>query len=232
MIKIVQANDLYRRPVLAASMFKDRAAQFHDRLQWEAIKLDDMGLEFDQYDELNPTYVIIEDEDGQHCGSGRLMPTTGRTMIKEHFSHLTGGVDICSPLIWEVTRLCVSPRIGAGSPIARRAPAALFYAGFDLALKAGVEFFVAVYFSHMTRVWKAIGAGPEVLGTCDTPDGEICAGLWEITEETRDRLAWRAGPLAQQEPVYFPKTDRFNLNAQRPTHETLFETTAKLACAM
>jgi acyl homoserine lactone synthase len=209
MIKIVQAADLYRRPILAASMFKDRAAQFHDRLQWEAIRLDDKGLEFDQYDELNPIYVIIEDEDGQHCGSGRLMPTTGRTMIKEHFSHLTGGVELESSLIWEVTRLCVSPRLPVGSSLARRAPAALFYAGFDMALRAGVEFFVAIYFGHMQRVWRAIGATPEVLGTMDTPDGEICAGIWEVTEKTRDLLARRAGCLVEGGPTYFPSADRF-----------------------
>jgi len=210
MIKIVHAADLFRRPMLAASMFKDRAAQFHHRLGWDAVQLDDRGLEFDQYDDLNPIYVIIEDEHGEHCGSGRLMPTTGRTMIKEHFSNLTGGVDIESPLIWEVTRLCVSPRLPAASPIARRAPAALFYAGFDMALKAGVEFFVAVYFGHMHRVWKAIGATPELLGSMETPEGEICAGIWEVTEETRDQLARRAGSLIERAPTYFPDPGRFN----------------------
>jgi acyl homoserine lactone synthase len=209
MIKIVHAADLYRRPLLAASMYKDRALQFKERLGWEAVSLDDKGLEFDQYDDLNPVYVIVEDEDGQHCGSGRLMPTTGRTMTAEHFSHLTGGVDIRSPLIWEVTRLCVSPRLN-GSSLARRVPAALFYAGYDAALRAGVEFFVAVYFGHMHRVWKSIGCTPELLGSEMTADGEICAGLWEITQEMRDELGRRAGLIAETPLSYFPSPEKFD----------------------
>jgi acyl homoserine lactone synthase len=39
-------------------MFRDRAAQFHHRLGWD-VRLDDMGLEFDQYDAHNPLYIII-----------------------------------------------------------------------------------------------------------------------------------------------------------------------------
>jgi acyl homoserine lactone synthase len=209
MIKVVHAADLYRRPLAAASMFRDRAAQFHDRLGWDAVSLDDHGLEFDSYDDLNPVYVIIEDEDGQHCGSGRLLPTTGRTMTADHFSDLMGGVPLSSPLIWEVTRLCITRRLAPGNPMVRRAPAALFYAGFDMALRAGVEFFVAVYFAHMQKVWKLIGAEPEVLGVRDTPDGQICGGLWEITPETRDRLRQRAGIVAERPVDYFPSDDRF-----------------------
>jgi acyl homoserine lactone synthase len=209
MIKIVNANDLYRRPVLAASMFKDRAAQFHHRLGWEAIQLDDMGLEFDQYDELNPVYVMIEDENGEHLGSGRMMPTVGRTMIAEHFSELTGGVAIQSPLIWEITRLCVSPRLEAGSDMARRAPAMLLAAGCDLALRSGVEFCVAVFFRPMLRVFRNAGFAPEVLGSKRFPEGEICAGLWEITKEARDGLADRAGMRCEDDLRYFPSETRF-----------------------
>jgi acyl homoserine lactone synthase len=215
MIKIVNAADLYRRPVLAASMFKDRAAQFHHRLGWEAIQLDDVGLEFDQYDELNPIYVMLEDDNGEHLGSGRMMPTTGRTMIAEHFTNLTGGVAIQSPLIWEITRLCVSPRLAAGSEMARRAPAALLAAGCDLALRSGVEFCVAVFFRPMLRVFKSAGFVPEVLGSQTYPEGEIVAGLWEITAEARDRLADRAGMTSAEDIRYFPSAERFAFDPGR-----------------
>lgn len=211
MIKIVHAADLFRRPVLAASMFRDRAAQFHDRLRWGAIRLDDMGLEFDQYDEMNPVYVMLENEDGEHLGSGRVMPTTGRTMIGEHFSHLTGGVDIRSPLIWEVTRLCVSPRLKTvGAQQARRAPAALLGGCCDLALRSGVEFLVAVYYAPLHRFFKTAGFVPEVLGTQETPEGELYAGLWEVTTELRDKLAERAGMPDLNALQYFPSEDRFH----------------------
>lgn len=209
MIKIVHAADLYRRPVLAASMFRDRAAQFSERLRWGAIQLDDLGLEFDEYDDLNPVYVIIEDEAGEHCASVRLMPTTGRTMLNEHFTELCGGVELRSPLIWEATRLCLSPREGVPGSVARRAPSALFYATCDLAIRSGVEFLVAVYFTHMQRVWKLAGFAPEVLGTAMTADGEICAGLWELTPEFRELMGRRAGVSGRCDLQYFPSEDRF-----------------------
>lgn len=208
MIKIVYAADLFRRPILAASMFRDRTLQFRERLGWN-VATDDRGLEFDQYDDLNPIYVIIEGADGDHLGSGRIMPTTGRTMIAEHFSDLAGGVALSSPLIWEITRFCVSPRLSSVGRDALRAPAALMWAGCDLALRAGVEFCVGVFNAPMLRVYKAIGFSPEVLGSRMTPDGEICGGLWEITPEARDRLAERAGAFAAGGPCYFPTADRF-----------------------
>jgi acyl homoserine lactone synthase len=210
MIKIVHAADLYRRPILAASMFRDRAGQFHDRLGWDAVHIDDLGLEFDEYDELNPVYVIAEDAKGEHCASARLLPMSGRTMLSEHFSDLTGGVNLESPLIWEVTRCCVSPRLQKGDPLLRRGPAALFWAGCDLALRSGVEFFVAIYFSQMQRVWKAGGFAPEVIGGPKTAEGEILCGLWEITPEFRDRLAVTAGLAGETTIDYFPCEERFS----------------------
>ncbi len=207
MIKIVYAADLYRRPILAASMFKDRAAQFRDRMGW-AVSVDDHGLEFDQYDDLNPIYVIVEDEQGDHLGSGRILPTLGRTMIAEHFSDLTGGVQIESPLIWEITRFCVSPRL-RDRRTAMRVPTALLWAGCDLAVRSGVEFCVGVFNQQMLRVYKLAGFVPEVLGTRETPEGTICGGLWEITPEVRDALAERAQVGESAALDYFPSAERF-----------------------
>lgn len=212
MIKVVNAADLYRRPLLAASMFKDRAAQFKYRLGWDAVKLDDLGLEFDDYDALNPIYVMVEDENGEHCGSGRMMPTTGRTMIAEHFSDLTGGVPLSSPLIWEITRLCVSPRLDKGDPMSRRVPAALLYAGCDLALRSGVEFCTAVFFKPMLRVFKQAGFVPEVIGSRPSAEGEILAGLWEMTREATDQLAERAGVDPTVDLRYFPNEAHFGFD--------------------
>jgi acyl homoserine lactone synthase len=207
MIKIVRAADLFRRPLLAASMFRDRALQFRERLGWD-VTLDDQGLEFDAYDDLNPVYVILHDERGEHLGSGRLLPTTGRTMLADHFSDLTGGVAVASPLIWETTRFCVSPRMRDDRTLALRAPAALLWAGCALAERSGVEFYVGVFAASMLKVYQRAGWTPEVLGTRLTDQGEICAGLWEVSAEIRDRLRDRAGPLVG-DLEYFPSQDRF-----------------------
>lgn len=220
MIKIVHAADLFRRPILAASMFRDRAAQFHDRLGWGAVELDDLGLEFDEYDSLNPVYVIKEDAQGRHVASGRLLPTSGRTMIAEHFEDCMGGVSLSSPRIWEATRLCVSPEAAKQGRNALTAPAEVFWAGVDLAMKSGAEFFVAVFFRHMQRVWKAAGFAPEVVGSRITDEGEICGGIWELTDEFRDRLAQRAGLTPGAEPCFFPSRESFQF-AREPLSSTL-----------
>jgi acyl homoserine lactone synthase len=212
MIKAVYAADLFRRPILAASMFRDRAAQFHDRLRWN-VSLDDMGLEFDQYDAHNPLYLIVESDDGQHVASTRIMPTTGPTMVADHFLDLTGGVAFQSALIWESTRFCISPHLKARGGQALRTPAALLWAGTEIALRAGVEFYVAVFSQPMFRFYQGNGWNPEILGSRETPDGPIYAGLWEVTPEVRDRLARRAGLGAKPEIDFFPSVSRFPFGA-------------------
>jgi acyl homoserine lactone synthase len=209
MINVIYAADLYRLPTLAASMYSDRAAQFKERLGW-AVDVNEYGHEFDDYDHLNPLYVILTDKRGLHVGSGRLMPTTGRTMINDHFQGLTGGVPIQSSLIWETTRFCVSPHVCRDRRLAIAAPAMLLWAGCDIALRSGVEFYTGVFAEPMLRVYKAAGWMPEVLGTQDSPEGPICAGLWEVTEETRDNLAARARRYDMHPAIrYLPNEDRF-----------------------
>ena len=112
MIRYIYGNDLHKFPKLARTMFLDRADQFKTRLGWD-VTVDDRGFERDAYDDENPLYVIWENRDGSHGGSMRLLPTVGRTMVNDHFIHLTDGVRIESPLIWECTRFCLSRGAGA-----------------------------------------------------------------------------------------------------------------------
>jgi acyl homoserine lactone synthase len=209
MINVIYAADLYRLPLLAASMYRDRAVQFKERLGW-AVNVDEYGHEFDDYDDLNPLYVILQNARGEHLGSGRLMPTTGRTMLNDHFQELTGGVSIESPLIWETTRFCVSPRVSADRRLAVSAPATLLWAGCEIALRSGIEFYAGVFAEPMLRIYKAAGWMPEVLGSRYTREGTICAGLWEVTATTRDRLAVRARRSGKEPELrYLPDEDRF-----------------------
>lgn len=103
-------------------MHRDRAVQFHTRLVWD-VTVDDHGFERDEYDDINPLYVIWELPDGTHGGSMRFLPTSGRTMLHDHFHTLLGRADIRSDKIWECTRFCVAQ--GAGAHVA----AALMLAG-------------------------------------------------------------------------------------------------------
>ena len=57
MLSYIYANDLARFPVLQSEMFRDRADQFKRRLNWD-VSVDENGLETDEYDAMNPLYVI------------------------------------------------------------------------------------------------------------------------------------------------------------------------------
>jgi len=97
MIRYLYADQLSQFPKLADSMFKARADQFKTRLGWD-VTVDENGHERDQYDDVNPLYLIWENADGSHGGSLRLLPTTGRTMVNEHFTQglcLGGSDDGC-----------------------------------------------------------------------------------------------------------------------------------------
>jgi N-acyl-L-homoserine lactone synthetase len=181
MIRFLYADQLGRHGRLAAGMFRDRTAQFSDRLAW-ALPLDEAGCERDLYDGANPLYLIAEAADGSHLGSLRFLPTTGATMVNDHFRPLIGGGTIRSPLIWEATRFCIAP----GAP--RATSAGLMAAAAVLGRRAGLTHVLGVFGAPMLRVYRGIGWLPEVLGR----DAETCVGLWDFADPPLDRLCRKA----------------------------------------
>jgi acyl homoserine lactone synthase len=186
MIRFLYADQLLREPVLAESMFQDRAAQFKHRLDWE-VNVDSNGWEVDQYDALNPLYAIWQDQDGCHGGSLRILPTVGRTMTAEHFLHLTDGVRIASPLIWECTRFCLAP--GASAHVAP----ALMAAGIELGLRFGLEQAVGVVYERTLPLYRRFGWMPDVVGAAGEGRERICVGLWPMTGEARAEISRKSG---------------------------------------
>ncbi|GAA6191689.1 acyl-homoserine-lactone synthase [Phaeobacter sp. NW0010-22] len=196
MLRYIYADELHQYPELAKAMFQDRADQFKTRLGWE-VSVDENGEERDQYDALNPLYVIWEEADGSHGGSMRFLPTTGPVMVNEIFGHLTGGSPISSPLIWECTRFCLAR--GAGSHVA----AALMLGGGEIMTAFGIRHFAGVFDARMVRIYKAIGSSPEILGSEGTGRDRISVGLWEFSQEARDKVAARAGVSQELSRLWF-----------------------------
>lgn len=186
MLRYIYADQLNELPRLAETMFKDRAAQFKTRLGWE-VEVDETGYERDGYDALNPMYIIWERPDGTHGGSLRLLPTTGSTMLNDHFLHLTDGVRIESPLVWECTRFCLAP--GAESNIS----AALMLGVLEAGLASYLTHVAGVFDARMIRIYARAGWGPTVLGTSGKGRDAISVGLWPCETEHRPRLLARAG---------------------------------------
>lgn len=186
MLHFIYANDLAQHPLLEDSMFRDRACQFKARLDWD-VDVDAHGHERDQYDDLNPLYLIASGPDGRHQGSMRFLPTTGRTMINDHFTHLMGGGTLESPLIWECTRFCLAK--GAPSRVA----AALVLGGGEIMRQCAIDHFVGVFDARMVRIYGRIGWPPEVLGGAGEGRDQISVGLWSRGLEDRGRIAAQAG---------------------------------------
>ncbi len=178
MLRYIYANDLSKYRLLHDTMFRDRADQFSRRLNWE-VQVDDTGFERDEYDDLNPLYVIWEQSDGRHGGSMRFLPTLGPNMIQDHFSHLCDGVRIESPLIWECTRFCLAP--GAE----RRVSAALVLGAGEVMENFYLSHFAGVFDPRMERIYRLMGVEPQVIGTTGDGPDRIGVGLWEMK-----RVAW------------------------------------------
>jgi acyl homoserine lactone synthase len=186
MIHYIYADQMKNFPKLADSMFRDRAAQFKHRLDWD-VEVDENGWEVDQYDALNPLYIVSAGAEGRHTGSMRIMPSVGWIMTNEHFQHLTGGVTIRSPLIWECTRFCLSP--GAGTGVA----ASLLAAGIELGVRSGLRQALGVVYTKTLPIYRRIGWAPDVIGSDGEGRDSISVGLWDVSRESRAEVARRTG---------------------------------------
>ena len=195
MLRYLYGDELASHRHLAESMFRDRAEHFKMRLNWD-VTVDANGFERDEYDDLNPLYVIWERPDGTHGGSMRFLPTTGRVMVNEHFADLLSG-PIKSPLIWECTRFCLAK--GAPAHVA----AALMLGGGEIMQGFGVSHFAGVFDARMVRIYRMTGSSPEILGSSGEGAAKISVGLWEFDEAAQQQVAKRAGLSVVQSRHWF-----------------------------
>jgi N-acyl-L-homoserine lactone synthetase len=198
MLRYIYADQLDAYPKLAATMFRDRADQFKTRLGWD-VDVDAQGYERDEYDDLNPLYVIWEDAQGAHAGSMRFLPTVGKVMVNDHFPHLLGGGPINSPEIWECTRFCLSK--GANPKVA----AALMLAGGEIMEGFGVRHFVGVFDARMVRIYRMIGSSPDVLGSAGEGRDKISVGLWHFAVDAKEKVARKAGLSPEISKLWFDR---------------------------
>jgi len=186
MLRYVYGSQLDQYRCLADTMFRDRARQFRDRLKWD-VHVDAQGYERDEYDAQDPLYVIWQNPDGRHGGSMRFLPTLGATMVNDHFSDLLHGDVIRSPSIWECTRFCLAPNADT------RIAAALMLGGGEVMRGFGVTQFVGVFDARMVRIYRMIGASPDVLGSGGEGRSRISVGMWNYDPADRVQVLARAG---------------------------------------
>ncbi|EDZ48409.1 autoinducer synthesis protein [Rhodobacterales bacterium Y4I] len=199
MLRYVYGHDLQKHADLAHSMFLDRADQFKTRLGWE-VQVNGNGEERDQYDELDPLYMIWEMPDGRHGGSMRFLPTTGRVMVNEIFLDLCGGVPICSPLIWECTRFCLSRKAQG------RIAAGLMLGSLEIMRNFDIPHYTGVFYRHTARAFRNLGFAPEITGVQGEGRNPICVGFWEYAEETYHSVSRKAGIPPELSQLWFDRS--------------------------
>ena len=95
-----------REEHLIRSMHELRARVFRQRLNWDVHVEKDQ--EFDEYDRLDPTYLLAVTGEERVAGCARMLPTTGPTMLGRTFPFLLGGSPMPqSPAIVESSRFCI-----------------------------------------------------------------------------------------------------------------------------
>lgn len=208
MLRFLTAEELGHYPLLRDTMFADRATQFRERLGW-AVSVDRNGWERDEYDALNPTYVIWQMPDGRHGGSMRFLPTLGPTMVNDHFSSLAAGRRFAHPKVWECTRFCLADQAPPTTS------AALMLGGAQLGVGFGLARAVGVFDARMVRIYRLLGWQPTVLGTEGQGADAVSLGIWEFSEDIRRKMARKAGISPEVAQLWFDRSvgDRTDLPA-------------------
>ncbi len=182
-IRLVKGMDLNSNEDLLDEMFRARKRLFADRLGWD-VTIDSKGWEIDQYDPINPLYLICTDEAGIHLGSLRLLPTTGDTMLRDVFVSAFDGTIIESPLIWECTRFCIeSDKSGQVQAGLHQATTALLLGICETGLRSGIRQIVGVFDRRMIPIYRRGGWAPDIIGESGSGRDAVYLGVWDVTEE-------------------------------------------------
>lgn len=106
----IGANEHGGLGALLDEMHKLRARVFAGRLGWR-VRVE-YGRERDEYDTLDPTYILALTDLGTVVGCARLLPTTGPTMLSHTFPQLLpGGRLRGKSTMVESSRFCIDTRV-------------------------------------------------------------------------------------------------------------------------
>jgi acyl homoserine lactone synthase len=155
-----------------AEMHRMRRRVFKGRLNWDVQISGD--IEIDQFDALQPAYLIYRASEDRVQGCVRLLPSTGPTMLRDIFPVLLNGASAPnSSTIWESSRFALD--IGADTPKAAYGLACATYELFagmiEFGLSRQLTEIVTVTDARMERILRRAGwplrriGKPRELGT-------------------------------------------------------------------
>jgi acyl homoserine lactone synthase len=136
-------------------MHQLRAKVFKNRMGWDVPIMSDM--EIDEYDALNPYYMMIREPGKGLRGCWRALPTEGPYMLKDKFSQLLYGQPVPEAKnIWELSRFAIEAE----------GPQGFGFSGLSLEAlkeiiafgdKMGIEYYVTVTTPSIERMMRRAG---------------------------------------------------------------------------
>lgn len=187
MILVVDGLNRHLFSDVLDEMFELRARVFGGRLGWD-VKIED-GKEIDEFDHLDPAYVIGLDDGGNVVAAVRALQTTGPHMLSDVFSAiLCGEAPLRSATMWESTRFCVdTQRLSRGKDrnSVSYATCELMVGSLEYARSAGIQDIITVIDPIMDRVLKRSNCAPYDYVGQTVPMGKVSAlaALLDCTEE-------------------------------------------------
>ena len=165
------------------SMHRLRFNVFRERLRWDIPTENEQ--ERDDYDNCNPVFIMVRDEEGNVIGCCRLLPTTGPYMLKNTFPKLLGSQS--SPVatnIWEISRFAVNKNARGGFGFSS-VPASMICEVVSYALKNNLQHYVFVTTVAFERMLRRMGVHCERFSEPQQIGIEKSVALWmHIDEKT------------------------------------------------
>jgi acyl-homoserine lactone synthase len=184
-------SDAYARgEIIAANMHRDRKLVFVDLLKWD-VPVIGGEYEVDQFDHSGAVYLISAEEDGEHRGSIRLLPTTRPHILGTLFPELCDGPVPTGHNVYEITRGCLSPRLRATERL--RVRNQLTTAAVEFALCNGVDTFTCIADGGWYSQILSLGWHCEPLGLPRIFEGTITGALKISVTHDTPRLLLEAG---------------------------------------
>src|SRR6266478_8759162 len=178
-----------------AEMHRLRYRVFRERLNWE-VQVSE-GMEIDEFDALQPCYLLQRAGDGHVQGCVRLLPSTGPTMLRDTFPVLLSGASApASSTIWESSRFALD--IQTDTPKAAHGLASATYELFagmiEFGLSRQLTDIVTVTDARMERILRRAGWSLRRIGKpCALGSTLAVAGYLEVSIESLVRVRAAGG---------------------------------------
>jgi N-acyl-L-homoserine lactone synthetase len=169
------------------SLHRVRKTVFVDELGWQLPVAD--GMEFDEYDDDLASNVIGFSTEGEVVMGLRFRPTTDRSMLVDHFSHVLspGTRGINDARTWELTRgFCIERGVRRHH---LRRKAACMIAPLEIALAAGIDRCVGFTDVRMINFCYGVGWQMNMLSPAVSyGEGDAVAYEVEVSQASVDKM--------------------------------------------